>query len=128
MRSSAAIFRLPIKVTAATLGKATLLDVDDQLDKLAEVGRDALGMDEVKAVLALSIDQLTPELRAAWQKLGVFEGDFSTEAAAEIIDGEDASEMLAELEQRHLMTLSMEQRLQLHDVLRALALESTAQQ
>ena len=64
------------------MGKAKLLDVDAQLNKLAGVSRDALGMDEVKAILALSIDQLMPELRAAWQKLGVFEGDFSAEAAA----------------------------------------------
>lgn len=115
---------LPIKVTAATLGKAKLLDVEVQLAKLAEVSRDALGMDEVKAVLALSTDQLTPELRATWQKLGVFEGEFSTAAAAAVLDDEDAEEKLAELEQCHLVTLSGSQRLQLHDVLRAIGLAS----
>lgn len=114
---------LPIKVTAAALGKAPLLNVETQLQKLAQVGRDALGMDEVKAVLAQSLDQLTPELRAAWQKLGVFEGDFSAAAAAAIISDDSADEMLAELEQRHLLTLSNQQRLQLHDILRALALQ-----
>ncbi len=115
---------LPIKVTAVALGKAPLLDVDTQLMKLSAVGRDALGMEEVKAILSQSLDQLTPELRTAWQKLGVFEGDFSAAAAAAVIDDEDAHDTLAELEQRHLLTLSAEQRLQLHDILRALALES----
>ena len=115
---------LPIKVTAATLGKAKLLDVDAQLNKLTGVSRDTLGMDEVKAVLALSIDQLTPELCAAWQKLGVFEGDFSAEAAAAILEDQDAQNTLPELEQRHLVTLSDQRRLHLHDILRALALEA----
>ncbi|MEM9627947.1 MAG: tetratricopeptide repeat protein [Pseudomonadota bacterium] len=117
---------LPIKVTAASLGKAKLLDADAQLAKLADVGRDALGMDEVKAVLALSIDQLTPELRAAWQKLGVFEGDFSVAAAAAVLNEGNARDLLDELEQRHLVTLSEQQRLHLHDILRAMALESLA--
>ena len=115
---------LSIRVAAANLGKAQILDVDDQLKKLASVTRNALNMEEVKAVLGLSLDQLTPECRSAWQRLGVFEGDFSTNAAADIIDRKDAEEMLAELEQRNLVNLSEQRRLQLHDVLRALALDS----
>jgi len=115
---------LPIKVTAATLGKATLLDVEAQLRKLAQVRRDALGMDQVKVILGQSVDQLTPELRVAWQKLGVFEGDFSLDAGSVVIGVDGAHDMLAELEQHHLVILSGQQRLRLHDILRALALGS----
>jgi hypothetical protein len=114
---------LAIEVTAAALGKGLALEVEAQLDKIGEPGRDGLGMEEVKDRLKWSLDLLEPALWQKWQQLGVFEGDFAADAVAAVWAVEGAEEDLAELEQRSLMTLDQRGRLHLHDILRAVALE-----
>ena len=115
---------LAIEVAASTLGTARVLDVDAQIEKLGNPEKAALNMDQVKAVLRLSLDLLEPAERAAWSRLGVFEGDFDAEAAKAVMDVEDGDTMLATLETRHLVTCRDDNRLQLHDILRAIALEA----
>ena len=117
---------LTIKVVAAALGKKPVLNADAELDKLADESRDALGMDQVKAQLLISIrllEQEESDLVLAWQRLSVFEGDFDLKAAAVVIAMEEAEHHVAELEQRHLVILNDDHRLQLHDILRAIGLE-----
>ena len=118
---------LTIKVVAAALGKRPVLNADAELDKLADETRDALGMEQVKAQIHVSIRLLEkeqPNLALAWQRLSVFEGDFDLKAAAAVIAMDEAEHHVAELEQRHLVILNDDNRLQLHDILRAIALES----
>ena len=114
---------LSVKIAAISLGKAPILDIDRQLEKLASATRDALGIRQAKAVLQLSLNQLPTELRAAWLRLSAFEGDFDVEAAATVIEIVSADETLAELEQRNLVMLTAQNRLVLHDILRACALD-----
>ncbi|MGI9418981.1 MAG: alpha/beta fold hydrolase [Geminicoccaceae bacterium] len=114
---------LAIEVTASALAAARSLNVDQQLEKLGNPERSALDMDQVKAVLLLSLDLLEPEERAAWKRLGVFEGDFDADAAKAVMDAENADAILATLETRHLVTWQENDRLHLHDILRAIALE-----
>ena len=95
---------LAIEVTASALGAARSLSVDEQLEKLGNPEKTALKMAEVKAVLRLSLDLLAPDVLAAWTCLGVFEGDFDAEAAKAVMDVENADEILASLETRHLVS------------------------
>lgn len=114
---------LAFEVTASALGAARSLDADTQIEKLGSPEKTALNMDDVKAVLRLSLDLLEPEERAAWRNLGVFEGDFDAAAAKAVMNVEDADAILATLETRNLVIWQEGDRLQLHDVLRAIALE-----
>ncbi|MEM8949142.1 MAG: tetratricopeptide repeat protein [Pseudomonadota bacterium] len=113
---------LAIEVTVSTLNDARSLNVEAQIEKLGSLEKTALNMDEVKAVLRLSLDLLEPAERAAWCRLGVFEGDFDAEAAKAVMDVEEADAILATLEIRNLVAWQ-DDRLQLHDILRAIALE-----
>ena len=114
---------LAIDVTASALGTARVLNVDEQIEKLGNPEKTVLNMEQVKAVLRLSLDLLEPEERTAWGCLGVFEGDFDAEAAKAVMNVEDADGILANLETRNLVTWQDDDRLQLHDILRAIALE-----
>ena len=114
---------LAIKVTASALGAARSLGVDEQLEKLGNPEKAALDMDQVKAVLRLSLDLLEQNERAAWNRLAVFESDFDKAAVIAVMDVENADAILATLETRHLVTWQEDDRLHLHDILRTIALE-----
>jgi len=81
-------------------------------------------MDKVKAAIQCSLDLLQEETRQRWQQLGVFEGDFSTDAAGAVWETDAPEDTLVALKQRSLLTTDDNQRCKLHDILRAVALKS----
>jgi tetratricopeptide (TPR) repeat protein len=118
---------LSIEMTANALAKSRGAEVASYLKKLGERTMPLGALDKVKAVLALSVGVLDPDIRARWPALGVFEGGFDAKAAAAVWAVEDPAPTLEELEHRSLVTFES-QRYRLHDLLRAVALEELARE
>lgn len=115
---------ISIEVTANALSKSRGAEVAGYLNKLGDRTKPLAALDKAKAVVALSLEELDAETRAHWAALGVFEGEFSPEAAAAMWAVEDAGATLEELEQRSLVSFEPDaKRYHLHDLLRAVALE-----
>ena len=114
---------LSIKVIASEFGSSRSLNIDRYLNKLENETRPVRAMDRAKIALRTSIASLPPEERRLWQALGIFEGDFARDAAAAVWKLDEPDEMLAFLEKRCLVAFDGCGRFQLHDLLRAVALE-----
>ncbi|HUU45096.1 MAG TPA: tetratricopeptide repeat protein [Acidobacteriota bacterium] len=119
---------LALRLAASSLSAGANIPVDQYIERLEREGLATLehAHQKLAAILNVSVEPLSQEVRTHWARLSVFPGSFEVEGVAAVweMSTADALPILTDLFQRNLVLWDQKtRRYRLHDLLRLLARE-----